>query len=162
MEEFGTLVTDYLASRGRDFSEEVKRKQARQLGVTAFLEEVSRVTRLWDRCDRRPLCQRPSSSPGNCATWLATDGPGTRFRTQSRDDHCRHEGVARSHQGRFRRLQRLSDITCRYPVSTICLCRTRLDRISKFTFLRQTGSQRQPLLFRQMIDSPLPARPVTP
>ena len=40
MEDLGTLVTDYLASRGRDFSDEVKLKQARQRGVSAFLEEV--------------------------------------------------------------------------------------------------------------------------
>jgi hypothetical protein len=39
MEDFGTLVSDYLASRGREFAEEVRRKRARQLGVTAFLED---------------------------------------------------------------------------------------------------------------------------
>ena len=38
MEDFGTLVSDYLASRGRAFTEEVRRKQAQQLGVTAFLD----------------------------------------------------------------------------------------------------------------------------
>lgn len=41
LEDFGTLVSRYLASRGRQFSEEVRRKQARQLGVTAFLDDVS-------------------------------------------------------------------------------------------------------------------------
>jgi hypothetical protein len=41
LEDFERLVSRYLESRGRRFTEEVKRKRARQLGVTAFLEEVS-------------------------------------------------------------------------------------------------------------------------
>jgi hypothetical protein len=41
MDDFGTLVSSYLAARGRRFTDEVKRKQARQLGVTAFLEDAS-------------------------------------------------------------------------------------------------------------------------
>lgn len=39
MEDFGMLVGDYLASRGRAFTEEVRRKQGRHLGVTAFLDD---------------------------------------------------------------------------------------------------------------------------
>jgi hypothetical protein len=33
MEDFGTIVRRYLAAKGREFTEEVKRKQARQLAV---------------------------------------------------------------------------------------------------------------------------------
>ncbi len=50
MEDFGTLVSSYLASRGREFSGEVMRKQVRQLGVTAFLEDS-------------PMGHEPFSSP---------------------------------------------------------------------------------------------------
>src|SRR5262249_17309753 len=38
MEDCGALVSADLASRGRGFTDEVRRKQRRQLGVTAFLE----------------------------------------------------------------------------------------------------------------------------
>jgi hypothetical protein len=36
---FGTLMQRYLESRGREFTKEVTRKQSRQLGVTAFVDE---------------------------------------------------------------------------------------------------------------------------
>jgi hypothetical protein len=39
MEDFGTLLRRYLESRGREFTKEVARKQSRQLGVTAFVDE---------------------------------------------------------------------------------------------------------------------------
>jgi hypothetical protein len=39
MEDFGTVLRRYLDSRGRQFASEVRRKQARHLGVTAFLED---------------------------------------------------------------------------------------------------------------------------
>jgi hypothetical protein len=38
LEDFGTVMRRYLDQRGREFTAEVKRKQARQLGVTAFLD----------------------------------------------------------------------------------------------------------------------------
>lgn len=43
MEDFGSLLSGYLASQGRGFTDEVRRKQARQLGVTAFVESHPRV-----------------------------------------------------------------------------------------------------------------------
>jgi hypothetical protein len=42
MEDFGTLLQRYLESRGREFTKEVVRKQSRQLGVTAFVDEDRR------------------------------------------------------------------------------------------------------------------------
>jgi len=39
MEDFGTLLQRYLESRGREFTQEVARKQSRQLGVTAYVDE---------------------------------------------------------------------------------------------------------------------------
>ena len=41
LEDFGTLITRYLASRDRKFTDEVRHKQARQLGVSPFLEDAS-------------------------------------------------------------------------------------------------------------------------
>jgi len=43
MDDFGTLVRSYLASRGRGFTEEVRRKQSRQLSVTALLESERHI-----------------------------------------------------------------------------------------------------------------------
>ncbi len=39
MEDFGSLLQRYLESRGREFTKEVTRKQSRQLGVTAHVDD---------------------------------------------------------------------------------------------------------------------------
>lgn len=40
LEDIGHLVDGYLAAKGRRFEGEVRRKQERQLGVTAFLDDA--------------------------------------------------------------------------------------------------------------------------
>jgi hypothetical protein len=40
MEDLGALLQRYLESRGREFKKEVARKQSRQLGVTAYVNEA--------------------------------------------------------------------------------------------------------------------------